>query len=146
MKLKNKKTGKIYNLNEFCLYDNNGFAMRPFLKSLAELNEEWEDVPEEPKGCWIINIFGVVEYTHFRNGAEAELLKEIGNYFETEEEAEKAVDKLKARTRLINHGLCLKLNKFQDLIKYKFKTGCISSEYDAEEALKDLDLLFGGEE
>lgn len=37
MKLRNKQTGDIYELNEFCLYDDKGFAKRPFLKSIAEL-------------------------------------------------------------------------------------------------------------
>lgn len=40
MKLRNKKTGEI-NLGDLHLDDFN---------SLAELNADWEDVPEEPKG------------------------------------------------------------------------------------------------
>ena len=117
MKLRNKRTGEIGIINYF---DNQSIVIYPIdenwnakgdkkyvYHSIAELNEEWEDY-EEPKGCWIINTLGIVEYTHFRNGAEPELLKEFGNYFETKEEAEKAVEKLKALTEAKKDGLKIK--------------------------------------
>ena len=115
-----------------------------FYNSIKEFTDMWEDY-EEPEEYWYYDTTknGIDKITHLE---DKEKDQEIGNYFETKEEAEKAVEKLKAWQRLINHGLCLKLNKFQDRIEYKFKTGGISSAYDAEEALKDLDLLFGGEE
>ena len=61
MRLKNKKTGEIVDLNEGMIsdtYDGEKIEIRSVAKrdnevyvysSLAELNEEWEDAPEEPK-------------------------------------------------------------------------------------------------
>ena len=122
-----------------------------YYNNLTELCDKWEDY-EEPDLFYYIDADGYINF-HLVNDGDFNNVKDgvenliaIGNYFETREEAEKAVEKLKARTRLINHGFCLKLNRFQERIEYKFKTGKISSEYDAEEALKDIGLLFGGEE
>lgn len=66
--------------------------------------------------------------------------KKIGNYFETREEAEKAVKKLLALTRLKNNGFKFKCWRIVDLgaDKYYF---VITAESDG--AIKDdLDLLF----
>lgn len=41
MKLRNKKTGEIVEATDFNIISD--------YNSLAELNAEWEDVPEEPK-------------------------------------------------------------------------------------------------
>ena len=144
MKLKNKQTGEIANfvvegdvIRESCLFGK-------IYYSLAELNAEWEDYHEEPKGCWIINIFGVVEYTHFRNEAEAELLKEIGNYFETKEEAEKAVEKLKAWKRLKDKGFRFDGWKCTGSMSFTFDNYCGDGQ--PMSASDYLDLLFGGKE
>jgi hypothetical protein len=70
-------------------------------------------------------------------------LKAIGNYFETKEEVEKAVEKLKAWKRLKDKGL-------------KFEGWGIGGEYGStitfsddieynDETIADLDLLFRGE-
>ena len=118
MKLRNKKTGEMGIINHF---DNQCIVIYPIdenwnakgdkkyvYHSLAELNKEWEDVPEEPKGFWMINILGIVEHTHGLPENEIEMMKEIGNHFETEEEAEKAVEKLKALTEAKEDGLVIK--------------------------------------
>lgn len=159
MKLRNKKTGKIVDatmsytkgpapivVSETTCDDNGQSQGWPY-DSLAELNEEWEDY-EEPKGYWFIDSLGEIMCPY-----DAWLLpkgsKEIGNYFESKEEAEKAVEKLKAWKRLKDLG---------------FKCSCHSNGYHRgtftadfifdEDKLpimdtfvaKDLDLLFGGEE
>lgn len=125
---------------------------------IREVADNWEDIPEEPKGCWIINIFGVVEYTHFRNKAEAELLKEIGNYFETEGEARKAVEKLKAFKRLEAKGF--RFTGWEDLqAKMGIDDLMLFNRYvidtdnvigfrmdDYHDCIKDLNILFGDEE
>ena len=113
--------------------------------SLAELNEEWEDY-EEPKRYWYINCFGIViediePYTKKRK----EDLESIGNYFETKEEAEKAVEKLKAWKRLKDKGFEFRWIDMQTgQIKYSFflKEGQKVARGDED----DLLLLFGGEE
>ena len=134
MKLKNKKTGDIYVLNEFCLYDDKGFAKRPFLKSLAELNAEWEDY-EEPKGMQWVDVLGandgrvVIQYSN-------------------EEEAKKAVEKLKAWKRLKDKGFRfdgydVAHNSNGDLCGQLFYN---AGKYCIGDAEKDLDLLFSGED
>lgn len=148
MKLRNKKTGEIANfviegdvIKESCLFGKTYY-------SLAGLNKEWEDVPEEPKGFWMINILGIVEYVHDLTEAEVKMMEEIGNHFETEEEAEKAVEKLKAWKRLKDKGFRFTAWKNGILldetvagqVRYEFP---IDNKDDIE---KDLDLLFGGEE
>lgn len=68
----------------------------------------------------------------------------IGNYFETKEEAEKAVEKLKAWKRLRDKGFRFEgwdSNHGHFRTSFKFAPGdnrCLPEE--------DLDLLFGGEE
>ena len=115
MKLKNKKTGEICNwcIDKDVIYN-----------SLAELNAEWEDAPEEPKGVKSIYFIGATVYIEMSNQKEA---------IEVEE-------KLKAWKRLKDKG-------------FKFNGGddaCISYILDPvkweDELEKDFDLLFGGEE
>ena len=97
MKLKNKKTGEVIDSlqrSELILD----------YSSLAELNEEWEDY-EEQKEYWSINEFGtLVQITHSRENIYDKSRKNFGNYFETKEEAEKAVEKIKAWKRLKDKG------------------------------------------
>ncbi|MBQ1569614.1 MAG: hypothetical protein IIZ78_00715 [Clostridiales bacterium] len=139
MKLRNKKTGEIKNVNhnKVLIHFNDG--QTECINSLAELNEEWEDY-EEPRFYWYVGFDGRVREAPTKSLKYYE--KEFGNYFETREEAEKAVEKLKAWKRLKDKG---------------FKFGCwyggsrdisfyISQEKLDKETAKDLDLLFGGEE
>lgn len=76
-----------------------------YYNSLAELNEEWCDY-EEPKEYWYIDWTPEIGVYHTRDvGSDAdERQKEIGNYFSSEEEAEKVVKKLKALTKLCKKG------------------------------------------
>ena len=87
MKLKNKKTGEIRELPD-------GFFCGDSLKKICE---EWQDY-EEPKEWWYIDIHGPHKVTnddeYYKQVKAAS--KEIGNYFETKEEAEEVVEKLKA--------------------------------------------------
>lgn len=151
MKLRNKKTGEILESvrssmvlkDEFRIYDELTERYYTY-SSLAELNAEWEDY-EEPKEYWhIAELCGGLQKKQDTDNGEDRFNKQIGNYFETEEEAEKAVEKLKAWKRLKDKGL-------------KFERWCIGGEYGNtitfsdyieynEETRADLDLLFGGEE
>jgi hypothetical protein len=155
MKLRNKKTGKIGNFcygytNELCVswQKDDGFWGKQEYKSLAELNEEWEDY-EEPKEYFMTE-FGDISPLILPNGepmfSERHInkLKAIGNYFETKEEALKAVEKLKAWKRLKDKG-------------FRFEGWGTGGEYGStitfsddieynDETIADLDLLFGGEE
>ena len=74
--------------------------------SLAELNEEWEDYEDENYYFIDPDSSGndrVIDDTDA--GWKADLArKEIGNYFKTKKEAEKAVEKLKVWKRLKDKG------------------------------------------
>jgi len=112
---------------------------------------EWkyEEDYEEPKEWYYIDISGVVKQgednvpTHLIEG-----MGQIGNYFKTKEEAEKAVEKLKAWKRLkdkgfrfVNWSYRYDQPKVKDHSYYNFIAICKDGE-----VYKDLDLLFGGEE
>lgn len=172
MKLRNKRTGEIvddayvrethdfqFNGQEHVLAVFKGNGHRPpervsgAYTSLAELNEEWEDAPEEPKEYWHINSLGEIEELKIDEkftDAESSFIEdkhlEIGNYFETKEEAERVIEKLKAWKRLKDKGF-----RFDG---WNWETQCIDynldytdiTEEQIEDAEKDLDLLFSGED
>ena len=155
MKLRNKKTGEIIEL----------LAKPSFVKriddylqsevktfnSLAELNEEWEDY-EEPKEYYAIDLQGdIIRWArHSWDEQTTNKIKAIGNYFETEEEAELAVRKLKAWKRLKDKGFRIRRNNYHDGMMYLHIWNDTTDEPTPldknSETFKDLDLLFGGEE
>lgn len=156
MKLRNKKTGEIgypyfQNWKEIScvIVDENAKQIAEYT-SLSELNEEWEDC-EEPKPWWYIDIHGPHKVTnndeYYQQVKAAS--KEIGNYFETREEAEKAVEKLKAWKRLKDDGL--KIRKYE-LNGGTDRNGCFTGDIcltlDISKPVYEdiLQLLFGGGE
>ena len=153
MKLRNKKTGLIVefyvnnNLLKFRRLDDGNATGSMSFESLAELNEEWEDY-DEPKEYWCIDWCGGVNHITVLDNADIidsyeQDKKLIGNYFETKEEAEKAVEKLKAWKRLKDNGWkTVHYNIAVREASVIFSTGYTITEQDR----KDLDLLFGGEE
>ena len=147
MKLKNKKTGEI---KEFALFDGNELQGGVTLEILTK---EWEDMPEEPKERWYINENGgVMKYVPFDpDGEDLSYMKyqnEIGNYFDSREEAELAVRKLKAWKRLKDKGFRFTgINDDEDSQELITQCG-ILCEADIYHLEKDADflLIFGGEE
>lgn len=149
MKLRNKRTGEIEEVayGRLIVSFEDGAVTK--VNSLAELNEEWEDY-EEPKDRWYINENGgVLHYVPYDPEGEDLVYNkyqdEIGNYFETKEEAEKAVKDLKAWKRLKDKGFRFRWIDMQTgQIKYSFflKEGQKFTRGDED----DLMLLFGGEE
>lgn len=152
MILRNKKTGE---LGYFCfadwdsptiiIVDNNGIQLAKY-NSLAELNTEWEDY-EEPKKFWYITAWGDVhEYSQSQFAIKQK--QAIGNYFETKEEAELAVRKLKAWKRLKDKGFCFCgtdcVNK-NNVIYFEFGERPLTQS-EVDEVERDLDTCFGGEE
>lgn len=91
MLLKNKKTGEIGNLLPYGGEDGKIWVWidnisRPEYRydTLAELNAEWEDVSEEPKGYWYYDTLeGGVEENSDPLNSDLEKDKEIGNYFKS---------------------------------------------------------------
>ena len=153
MKLRNKKTGEIIELlakpsfvkrnDDYLQSEVNTF------NSLTELNEEWEDAPEEPKEYWYLSGRGEVRCIEDDDVKFDKDHKEIGNYFETEEEAEKAVEKLKAWKRLKDKGFRFSGWTIDDGIRISICTNTDEDDIYDEDKRRikpDLDLLFGGEE
>jgi hypothetical protein len=147
MKLRNKITGEIKNFDDIqiSLYIG-GQQSGPFYDSIAELNEEWEDY-EEPKEYWCMTSVGKVYSSTNYRVSDIRLYKEIGNYFETKEEAEKAVEKLRAWKRLTDKGF--RFVGWQDSVSDNnpdmalFKLDEDAWETDT---CDDLDLLFSQED
>lgn len=163
MKLRNKKTGGIGNLvlninpnreSYSVISRENGDTICGNLvladyDTLAELNKEWEDAPEEPKEYWYIEPNGVIaridEWGCFTD-SDRKIMKQIGNYFETEEESEKAVRKLKAIKRLKDKGFsfvgwCDSVSDHNpDMVFFKLDEDAWETD-----TCEDLDLLFNTE-
>lgn len=152
MKLRNKKTGEIVDLYEGIIRDDGEhITIKPvavlekcyIYNSLAELNAEWEDY-DEPKEYWYINASGDVSSIceDEENPEDTKVCKEIGNYFSSREEAEQAVEKLKAWKRLKDNSF-----RFVDLrFEYDELGGTIKFKTNLCDGINDdLDLLFGGE-
>lgn len=141
MKLRNKKTGEIIEFETSIYADTEDRTYE--YNSISELNAEWEDYEE--KGWYITENGEVRENRSIGIVEEESEYREIGNYFETKEEAEKAVEKLKAWKRLKDKGYYFsgwKVDKLHFEIELRVK------EYDfiTDEVKHDIDLLFGGEE
>lgn len=161
MKLKNKKTGEIKNAVDIDMYTDSVYLKVSDSEfdnetieyhSLAELNEEWEDY-EESKEYWFIDTGSIPMVKKSNNPilpTGEDIDKQIGNYFETKEETERAVEKLKAWKRLKDKGFRFTgITPNRRYIKYNY--GEILSKhgicYDkAIQFENDLDLLFGGED
>ena len=122
-----------------------------YFKTLKELNEKFEDY-EEPEEYWYVSCDGRAlkattdedDYNEKHNSGH----KSIGNYFETKEEAEKAVEKLKAWTRLENKGFIMsgyfETDEPEPGDVLVMTNGCIP--YLDDKILEDLEIVFGGEE
>ena len=115
------------------------------INSLDEL-KEWEDY-KEPKEYWYIDCYGDVQAMCNEPKDFIVCRQLIGNYFETREEAEQAVEKLKAWKRLKDKEF--EFVGFSHIgangwIKGEIKFLLPSDTFGDGE--KELDLLFGDEE
>lgn len=158
MKLINKKTGEIVEfagctakgMRLFLRFDDLNGLFKFEVSSLAELlNAGWEDYQEE-ETFWCISPTGtpIKSTTSIYDPLEIHLMKKIGNYFESEEGAEKVVEKRKAWKRLENKGFRftgwatnegIRGVDFEvpDSFFTEHNHSCIS-----DETKNDLDLLF----
>ena len=147
MKLRNKKTGEIATLTlstngeDMIIMGNDMYA---HITKLSEL-KDYEDY-KEPKVYYYISDFGAIRECEIGKFPEDEEdRKQIGNYFETKEEAELAVRKLKAWKRLKDKGF-----RFtawyggSKCIDWEI-TSLENETYIPRQICDDLDLLFGGE-
>lgn len=133
MKLRNKKTGEIVEATDFNIISD--------YASLAELNEEWEDYEEH---YWYV--FANAVMYGYKGDVLEDNFKETGNYFETKEQAEKAVEKLKAWKRLKDKGFKFTdINDTEESQSMIYECG-ILCKFNMEHRLsadEDFILLFG---
>lgn len=143
MRLKNKKTGEIRELPRDYMEMPGG----PLYYSLAELNEDWEDY-KEPKAHYSITQFGdVVDEVDGYMSETIDEMKKIGNYFNTREEAEQAVEKLKAWKRLKDKGITFEAKVIDRKWYIAPKANPSQRTFDeAYDIHKDLMIIFGGED
>ena len=135
--LRNKKTGEMINIHkvEIIVHYAQGRKTIHF-KHLEDL-DDWEEY-EEDKIYWYIDEEGEIKSKEFGWFNLAQ--DKIGNRFETKEEAEKVVEKLKAWKRLKAQGF--RFNGGDDAcISYRIDPAKWNDKLD-----NDFDLLFGGEE
>lgn len=153
MKLVNKNTtnikvfGEIVSCNEYgCIAVKTDQGVTWYYRSLAELNEEWEDY-EEPKTEFYITAWGDIrEYSTEEERLAFKQKLAIGNYFETREEAEKVVEKLKAWKRLKDKGIVIRKLRHNENGGDMYWSCPSKTGISDKQIWLDLDLLFGGEE
>lgn len=115
-----------------------------------KLKTKFQDAEEQKEG-WFIQSNGLVkilQHGYGDNDYFVNMAKEIGNYFETKEEAEKAVERLRAWERLKE-----KVVKFDGIDNdehgmIRIKVNLHITELNDPDMciLKDFKYLFGGEE
>ena len=119
-----------------------------YFETLKGMNEMFEDA-EEPKKYWHIDWNGEAGRSDIHD-ERTEQMKLIGNYFESKEEAEAAVEKLRAWKRVKRDLVSLNWQRERDgsfSVWGEFKTGnTLRADVYLDIHSKDLDLLFGGEE
>lgn len=149
MRLKNKKTGEIATLTlssdgeRFLIMKDNEMIIRDV--KLSDLNE-WEDY-EELKEYWCIDWTGGINHITVLDDTDEyeENKKEIGNYFETKEEAEEAVEKLKAWEQLRQRGFKFEGWGSESNKSYSEIWFTLLSDHWDIETYEALDVLFGEE-
>ena len=116
-----------------------------YFETLKGMNEMFEDATEEPEEYWYIDWNGEVCRSDIHD-ERTEQMKLIGNYFESKEEAEAAVEKLRAWKRLKDKGLKAFSSEIcGDDFVVNFK---LTNHTDYSQSIDDFDCIFdfGGEE
>ena len=146
MKVKINKTGEIKAVNHSKILVHFSDGTTKAYKSISELSNDLSDY-EEPKLYWYILSRGEIHCIEDIDNSFDKEHKEIGNYFSTKEEAEKAVEKLKAWKRLKDKGF--KFLRYQPVGEYGSVSFHLNHRLNhrlSSEEKQDLDLLFRGEE
>lgn len=144
MKVRIKKTGTLLEdvksidttSHKFIIqYLDNGVPREYLIENLSDIEEV-----KDRKDYWFIDCDGEINQVTDTRTIFDTTCEEIGNYFSSREEAEKAVKKLKAWKRLKDKGFKIRL---QNLKGYS----CLEANWDVLEGdYSDVRLLFGGEE
>lgn len=160
MKLRNKKTGEI---KDWCFSEAlslwtaerlgpDGCSLENFIANVERFRNEWEVAPEEKEWpqeedlYWLIATSGEAT-SDVWEGDKTDLGRAgVSNVFRTKEEAEKAVEKLKALKRLKDEGFTI--SQWRHTPDMNSTTGSVINIKGFIPAvmknMKDLDLLFGG--
>lgn len=161
MKLRNKKTGEIkdWSFSEaLSLWmvgrsGPDGCSLEGFIANIERFRNEWEvasegkEWPQIDDGYFYITWAGEVRIDSWVGCDIERHSLEIGNVFRTREEAEKAVEKLKAWQRLKDKGFRFNRWVIPEEPKTQHIKLVIEAEMDVPDSPYDLDLLFGdGEE
>lgn len=156
IQLRNKKSGKIATLvvdgalkyvQAFAVEDDSMERLGEY-KTLAELNAEWEDAPEEPKEHWAIDQFGEPINVSSLSRLQLEKLHRLGNDFPSENATMKAVERLRAWQRIKEDLGSLHWQDEKDgqfSVWGQFYGNMLANDAILNIHRKDLDLLFGGE-
>ena len=145
MKLRNKKTGKVIDSNDLLtdrfILDLFSRDFDYFNSIIHKIQDDWEEC-KEPKTFYVIDLDGEILPGDFEDKT-IEKSKELGNYFETKEEAERALEKLKTWKRLRDKGF-----RFKDFARLNDCAIIIRATSDEgwSEIYDDLNTCFGGEE
>ena len=145
MKLRNKKTGLVIDVD--FMRPDTADSIVEGEETLKKLVEEWEDYKEPDKRQFIVSDDGEIcpYMVDYINEGTDRGRKSIGNYFETREEAECAVEKLKAWKRLKDAGAEFygwRRNQTGTYELYMHWSDRVPRSYEIKKA---LNLLFGGE-
>ena len=155
MKLRNKKTGEIKDWNFGNWYqtilnpenkEKYKCNLNDFIDRTVKFRKEWEDYEEPKEWYWFIEDNGIIQRSCHYEDLHPTLdkaRKEIGNYFSSREEAEKAVEKLKAWKRLKDKGFRFRFWQSDGTVFFEMPRD--EQEW-SPNTRDDLDLLFGGEE
>lgn len=113
-----------------------GGEHRFYYESIDGFIEDWADPYEEEEKYWYI--YADEPQSDYKGGFIEENFKSVGNYFESKEEAEQVVEKLKAWRRLRELGLFRwgNLNEVKAACDYRHYVGIE----------RDFEIVFGGEE
>lgn len=159
-KFRDKETGvegylRANRYMEYQIEDEKGVPINGSFKTLSELLEKWEEIEEEPKDFWYIGDLMIIcgtegEFTTPDLASftkkDIEKLKAIGNYFESKEEAEKAVERLKAWKRLEDKGFRFE-GRYKPNYGEIFTIRCrLPKDTLVIDVAQDLDLLFSQED
>ena len=150
------KAGSIFEVRNGGLYDpdTNHFVYNLItLKKFGTFDEWFEEIeeskawkPEERGEYYYINYSGSAFLDIYDSGELDSCLFEIGNCFKTKEDAEKAIEKLKALRRLREKGLRFDGTKWRNHY-YEDNHFTIKSHFDGEldnlaDINEDLSMLF----
>lgn len=145
MLLKNRKTGAIGVLHyepdkeyHFTVVPEDPAEIQ-IHKDLSSLYGDWEDYKEPEKEYYSIYYDGSISKFSGGAGEDIEDMKSIGNFFKTEEEAEEAVEKLKAYKRLKDKGFRWRLSGGCRAIDFSCPDEC----YNNKDFWTDMETLFG---